>query len=258
MKTLFKKLFIIFTLISTLAFIPATSVFADDAGFSGGACDRGFLGLVSWDCNVEITDETSLKSGIWTIVANIITDVVIIAAYLVIGYVIYGGYLYIFSGMDPNKVTTGKKTLARAFIGLAIVMSANVIMGAIRIALAGSANINECVAINEYTVTNPCGVDTNQMVINLIQWVIGIAGAVAAIFVVYGGIAYITSSGDVGKLQKAKSMILYALIGLAIVALAEVITAFVSNMIRDANNKASSSAYYINKTITEKEIHEII
>lgn len=253
MKTLFKKLFIIFTLISTLAFVPATSVFADNTGdaiFSGD-CDRGFLGLVSWDCNVEITDETSLKSGIWTIVANIITDVVIIAAYLVIGYVIYGGYLYIFSGGDAGKVATGKKTLARAFIGLAIVMSANVIMGAIRIALAGSTDINGC------TATSTC-VDTNQMVINLIQWVIGIAGAVAAIFVVYGGIAYITSSGDSGKLQKAKSMILYALIGLAIVALAEVITAFVSNMIRDANNKASSSAYYINETITEKEIHEII
>lgn len=256
MKTLFKKLFIIFTLISTLTFVPAASVFADDAGFSGrkseeGECNSGFLGLVPWDCDVTITDETSLKSGIWTIVANIITDVVIIAAYLVIGYVIYGGYLYIFSGMDPNKVATGKKTLARAFIGLAIVMSANVIMGAIRIALAGSTDINRC------TATSTC-VDTNQMVINLIQWVIGIAGAVAAIFVVYGGIAYITSSGDVGKLQKAKSMILYALIGLAIVALAEVITAFVSNMIRDANNKASSNAYYINETITEKEIHEII
>lgn len=256
MHTLFKKLLAIITIISALALTPIASVSAadNDASFTGGACDRGFLGLVSWDCNVSITDETSLKAGIWTIVANVLTDITILAAYLVIGYVIYGGYLYIFSSGDSGKVATGKKTLARAFIGLAIVMSANIIMGAIRVALVGSKNINDCSA------TSSC-VDTNQMVINLIQWVIGIAGAVAAIFVVYGGIAYITSSGDSGKLQKAKSMILYALIGLAIVALAEVITAFVSNIIRDANTKAGNSAYLIeniNETTLKKEVHEII
>ncbi len=255
MHTLSKKLLAIITIISALAFTPMASVSAAGASFEGGSCDRGFLGLVSWDCGVTITDETSLKSGIWTIVANVLTDITILAAYLVIGYVIYGGYLYIFSGGDSGKVATGKKTLARAFIGLAIVMSANIIMGAIRIALVGgSGNIGDC------TATNAC-VDTNQMVINLIQWIIGIAGAVAAIFVVYGGIAYITSSGDSGKLQKAKSMILYALIGLVIVALAEVITAFVSNMIRDANTAANNNAYLIeniNKTTLEKEVHEII
>ena len=90
------------------------------------------------------------------------------------------------------------------------------------------------------------------MVVNLIQWVVGIAGVVSAAFVVYGGITYTTSSGDAAKLQKAKNMIIYALIGLAIVALAEVITAFVSNMIREANKNA-----YINETIISKEVHEI-
>ena len=256
MHTLFKKLLAIITIISALTLTPMASVSAADNGasFKGGACDRGFLGLISWDCGVEIADETSLKAGIWTIVANVLTDITILAAYLVVGYVIYGGYLYIFSGGDSGKVATGKKTLARAFIGLAIVMSANIIMGAIRVALVGSKNINDCSA------TSAC-IDTNQMVINLIQWIIGIAGAVAAIFVVYGGISYITSSGDSGKLQKAKSMILYALIGLAIVALAEVITAFVSNIIRNANTEADSSAYFIentNETTLKKEVHEII
>lgn len=255
MQTLLKKILTFFAIILALALIPITSVSAaDNATSFSGSCDRSILGLVSWDCGVNISDETTLKTGIWTIVTNVLTDVTIIAAYLVIGYVIYGGYLYIFSGGDTGKVATGKKTLARAFIGLAIVMSANVIMNAIRIALIGSQNLNDC------TITSFC-VDTNQMVVNLIQWVIGIAGAVAAIFVVFGGVSYITSSGDSGKVQKAKSMILYALIGLAIVALAEVITAFVSNMIREANTEAGNSAYLIeniNETTLKKEVHEII
>lgn len=214
-------------------------------GRQGDAC-QGFLGLTSWDCGVNIHNEESLKTGIWTIVANVATDITVIAAYLVLGYVIYGGYLYIFSSGDPGKVSAGKKTLTQAFIGLAIVMSANIIMNTIRFALLGSSrNLLNC-------ATESC-VDPGTLVTNVIQWVIGIAGAVAAIFVVQGGIAYATSAGDPGKLQKAKQTITYALIGLAIVALAELITAFVSGMIRNADNTTG----YTNQTTISKESHEI-
>ena len=47
-------------------------------------------------------------------------------------------------------------------------------------------------------------------------------------------------------------MILYALIGLAIVGLASAITAFVSSMIRNANNKANQEANYSNEIIISK------
>ena len=221
------------------------------SGRQGSAC-QGFLGLTSWDCGVEIKDEPSLKEGIWLIVSNIATDITIIAAYLVLGYVIYGGYLYIFSSGDPGKVAAGKKTLTQAFIGLAIVMSAFVIMSTIRFALLGAGGKFGCDFMSE----NGDGcVDANTVVTNAIQWAIGIAGAVAAIFVLYGGISYTTSAGDPGKLQKAKQTIIYALIGLAIVALAEAITAFVSGMIRDADNQAIYNQTIISKEIHEKQIH---
>ena len=215
-----------------------------------GTCRSGFLGLTSWDCGVDIRDEESLKNGIWQIAANIATDITIIAAYLVLGYVIYGGYLYIFSYGDTSKVASGKKTLTHAFIGLAIVMSAYLIMSTIRFALLGAGGKFSCDFMSE--AGTGC-VDANTLVTNAVQWFIGIAGAVALIFVVYGGIAYTTSAGDPSKLQKAKSTIIYALIGLAIVGLAEAITAFVSGMIRDADNAAS----YTNQTIISKESHEI-
>lgn len=201
--------------------------FAADGTVVSSRCDNSFLGLTSWDCNVNIKegDQDSLVTGATTIAMNVLTDISVIAAYLVLGYVIYGGYLYTFSGGDPGKVATGKKTLAQAFIGLAIVMLANVILNTIRIALGVNFAAN---------CANTKCVNPGEMVTHAIQWVIGVAGVVSAIFVVYGGISYTTSAGDPGKLKKAKDMILYSLIGLIIVALAEIITAFVTNLIKNA------------------------
>lgn len=249
LKKILAPLIISIVAFSSLLLIPS-SAYADALfkGRTGSACG-GFLGLTSWDCGVNISDQESLKAGIWTIAANILTDITVIAAYLVLGYVIYGGYQYTMSGGDPGKVANGKKTLSQAFIGLAIVMSANIIMTTIRFALLGGSGALNC---NLETGAN-C-VDPNTMVTNAIQWVIGIVGIVAAVFVVYGGISYTTSAGDPGKLQKAKQTILYAIIGLIIVALAEIITAFVSNMIREADNKAAFSP--INQTSISKEVHE--
>ena len=252
MKNHLIKIFIlIFGIIATQSLIN-TPVFADNLADTSSATNslvssrcEYFLGLTSWDCNVNIHDEDSLKSGIWTIAANIAADITVIAAYLVLGYVIYGGYLYTFSGGEANKVAAGKKTLHQAFLGLAIVMSANIIMGSLRIALVGNGgNIGNC-------ATGEC-IDPGQMVENLITWFTAMAGIISAIFLVYGGTSYITSSGDSGKLQKAKNMIVYSLIGLAIVGLATIITAFVSNMIRNAD-----STSLINETTISKEVHEI-
>lgn len=212
----------------------STPVFADDASFTGD-CRNMFLGLTSWDCDVTISDELSLKKGIWQIVVNIANDIAIIAAYLVLGYVIYGGYLYTFSSGDPSKAAAGKKTLTHAFIGLAIVMSANLIISTIRYALLRNSSLS-CDPITG----NGCLQETNTLISNTIQWFIAMAGIVSAIFVVYGGISYITSSGEPSKLQSAKQMIIYALIGLAIVGFAEAITAFVSDMIRNANSNPTS------------------
>lgn len=56
-----------------------------------------------------------------------------------------------------------------------------------------------------------------------------IAGTVAVFFVIFGGIRYVTSSGDPAKLNTAKNTIIYACIGVAIVALSEVIVQFTLN-----------------------------
>ena len=226
------------TTISTVAVYSSQSV---NAASYIGECRTNFLGLTSWDCGVNIHDADSIKAGVWTIAANVLTDITIIAAYLVLGYVIWGGYLYIMSSGEPAKIAAGKKTLVHAFIGLAIVMLAHIIINSIRIALGADFSA-DC-------ARNACVNSPAEMVTSAVQWVIAMAGIVSVIFIVYGGVGYMTSAGDPSKLQKAKQSILYACIGLIIVALAELITAFISGVINDAKDTSM-----INETIISKEI----
>ncbi|MDQ3094112.1 MAG: pilin [bacterium] len=66
--------------------------------------------------------------------------------------------------------------------------------------------------------------DTIRFVINLFSIVVGV---VAVIMIIIGGFKYITSGGDSGNITGAKNTILYAIIGLVIVALAQFIVKFV-------------------------------
>ena len=60
----------------------------------------------------------------------------------------------------------------------------------------------------------------NDSVTPIINAVIGVLGLVCVVVMIIGGINYMTSSGDAGKVKKAKDTILYGLIGLIICALA--------------------------------------
>lgn len=66
-----------------------------------------------------------------------------------------------------------------------------------------------------------------NVVLNLINVVIGVLGIVAVVVIVIGGIQYATSTGDVGKVTQAKNVIMYGVIGLVIAMLAFAIMNFV-------------------------------
>lgn len=60
--------------------------------------------------------------------------------------------------------------------------------------------------------------------INILSLVVGVT---AVVMIIIGGFRYITSGGDSGNVTSAKNTILYAIIGLVVVALAQVIVRFV-------------------------------
>ena len=256
MKNFLKKFLVFLGIIATVSlttnFTTPAPVSAREYGGSG-SCDSTFLGLVPWDCNApqNIDSQEDLVTTIAAIASNILTDLSIIAAYLILFYVMYGGFLYMTSTGEPGKTATAKKTLTNAFIGLGIVISAYTIFSAIRIAIAGNnASFQDC------TISG-C-VEPTDLVANLIRWLSGIIGVVAAIFVLVGAWGYITANGEPNKLQKAKMTIFYALIGLVVFALSQLISAFVSQAFREANDgsDSNSKATYSIIANINKESHE--
>ncbi len=67
-----------------------------------------------------------------------------------------------------------------------------------------------------------------KTVLNIISLIVGV---VAVIMIIFGGLKYITSGGDSNNVSGAKNTIIYAIIGLVIVALAQFIVQFVLNKV---------------------------
>ena len=95
-----------------------------------------------------------------------------------------------------------------------------------------------------------CGGTTGTLdsaLTSILNAIILIMGIVAVIFIIIGGVNYITSSGDSNKVKKAKDTILYSVIGLVICALAFVIVNFVIGSIlkQGSNNDDEDDDAYI-------------
>lgn len=75
---------------------------------------------------------------------------------------------------------------------------------------------------------NPSITDaSNATIANIMNVVYGIAGIVAVIVIVVAGFIFVTSRGDANQIARAKSAILYAVIGLVVVVMAFAITQFI-------------------------------
>jgi hypothetical protein len=66
--------------------------------------------------------------------------------------------------------------------------------------------------------------DTISTIVNILSLVVG---AIAVIMIIVSGFRYITSGGDSGRVGNAKNTLIYALIGVAIAALAQFLVHFV-------------------------------
>lgn len=71
----------------------------------------------------------------------------------------------------------------------------------------------------------------NKLITQIINVLSVIIGIVAVIMIIWGGFKFITSSGDSGNVSSAKNTVIYAIVGLIIVALAQVIVRFVLNKV---------------------------
>ncbi len=72
------------------------------------------------------------------------------------------------------------------------------------------------------------GTDTlNGVISKGLNFFSAIIGVIAVVMIMIGGIKYITSQGDSSQISSAKNTVLYAVIGLVVVAISQVIVHFV-------------------------------
>lgn len=94
--------------------------------------------------------------------------------------------------------------------------------GAAELQIDTSPDAGACTADSEATEDG-----VNSLITNIINIFSVIVGIIAVIMIIIGGLKYITSGGDSGNVTGAKNTILYAIIGLIIVALAQFIVRFI-------------------------------
>lgn len=72
-----------------------------------------------------------------------------------------------------------------------------------------------------------------HLIINIFSIVVGL---IAVIMIIIGGIKYITSGGESANVTSAKNTILYAIIGLIVVALAQILVRYVLNKVNSSSS----------------------
>lgn len=88
-------------------------------------------------------------------------------------------------------------------------------------------NLFAQIKIKASEINAPVASADDATLANILTAVYMIAGIVAVIVIIIGGIRYTTSNGDAGGVKSAKDTILYAVIGLVVIIMAAAITQFV-------------------------------
>jgi hypothetical protein len=112
-------------------------------------CARSFLGLETWfnylptssfntsNCTIQSFDALGSHSGFLLIGLAILDDLIRVAALVAVGYVIFGGILYVTSQGSPDQTKRAQQTIINALIGVVVAMLAASIVAFIGNRLGG-------------------------------------------------------------------------------------------------------------------------
>lgn len=140
----------------------------------------------------------------------------------------------------PNMFKTIKKTLTTLSLSLLVAVPmlaiaapsvsaqndniSNGLSCGANLSVSGiSSSASSCPPLDDGTAGQKVD-DIIKLVINIFSLLVGV---VAIIMIIVGGLKYITSGGDSGNVTGAKNTILYAIVGLVVVALAQITVKFV-------------------------------
>jgi hypothetical protein len=127
------------------------------------------------------------------------------------------------------------KTLQKIAVFAALLSGSLVTLAPANLVSAGPFDASKSQACRGANLSNSdtnCHADSSretldrriQFIVNLLTAIIGI---VAVILIIINGLRFITSNGDSNSISSAKNGVIYAIVGLIIVALAQIIVRFV-------------------------------
>ena len=79
----------------------------------------------------------------------------------------------------------------------------------------------------------------SDLIVTLLNWVIGASGVVCVVMIIVGGYSYMTAGGDVQKVGNATKTLINAIIGLAICFIAVLLVNFVLYTFLKPNSSTS-------------------
>jgi hypothetical protein len=128
------------------------------------------------------------------------------------------------SGGNEEMITRAKKIWTGAIIGLAIALAAPTFLKEIQALLGGSTS-------SDAQTWMSSALTLRQIAANVLNWLLSIIGIIAVIALIIGGGMYLTAYGDDDRIQKAKKIITYAIIGIVVALAALVIVRQVGNLL---------------------------
>ena len=96
-----------------------------------------YRGLTNSDCSIKSPASFTggLQAFIWVIIMNIVEDIFQATSYVAVGFIMFGGFMFMTSAGNPERASRGRKTLLNAVIGLVVAVSAGFIVNYIGKAL---------------------------------------------------------------------------------------------------------------------------
>lgn len=153
----------------------------------------------------------SSLEGVLTALLGTLQKTIVVLAII---FIVIGALLYITSAGNDRRLSLAKAAITAALIGLALGVAAPSFLKEI-------AQILKWTSVNNATVTG--ALTLSQLAARVLNFLLSIVGIIAIVMLVIGGIAYLTSSGDEGRAETGKKIVVYSIIGITIALSALVI-----------------------------------
>lgn len=160
----------------------------------------------------------TIKEFLFSLIKNLQRTIALIAVL----FIVIGGIVYISAGESTERIKFAKNIWVGAIIGLLIALLAPTFLREISQDFLKDGKL-------------PTDIDEvltlTQVVTNVISTLLSIIGVLAIISLVMSGLTYLFSFGDSNKAEKAKEMIKWSIIGLALAGASVIIVRQIATFI---------------------------